>query len=345
MANKGGGSGIGSEEAKGPFDVFLCFNEAETRHSFTGTLYHALQSARFKTYMENGKLRRGDKIATAILTAMEASRISIVVFSPYFASSTCCLDQLVHIHRCMNTKNQLILPIFYDVDQSDVRDQLNTFGQAMLQHQHRFGKSSDKVLQWSSVLSHVANLTAFCFSSTGDQYEYQFVEEIVDWVTKTVPRNDVFLSFCGRDTRYSFTGFLYNALSRSGFKTYMNDDGDQISQSTIGKSRLSIIVFSKNYAHSSSCLDELLAILECMKMKNQLVWPIFYKVEPRDIRRQRNSYGEAMTEHENMLGKDSEKVQKWRSALFEAANLKGWTFETGYEYEVIEEIVERAIKI
>lgn len=167
MANKGGGSGIGSEEAKGPFDVFLCFNEAETRHSFTGTLYHALQSARFKTYMENGKLRRGDKIATAILTAMEASRISIVVFSPYFASSTCCLDQLVHIHRCMNTKNQLILPIFYDVDQSDVRDQLNTFGQAMLQHQHRFGKSSDKVLQWSSVLSHVANLTAFCFSSTG----------------------------------------------------------------------------------------------------------------------------------------------------------------------------------
>ena len=197
----------------------------------------------------------------------------------------------------------------------------------------------------------------------------------MDWVTKTVPRNDVFLSFCGRDTRYSFTGFLYNALSRSGFKTYMNDDGDQISQSTIGKSRLSIIVFSKNYAHSSSCLDELLAILECMKMKNQLVWPIFYKVEPRDIRRQRNSYGEAMTEHENMLGKDSEKVQKWRSALFEAANLKGWTFETGYntysvfccvpitiffmyvvnkkkalrfcryEYEVIEEIVERAIKI
>lgn len=156
------------------------------------------------------------------------------------------------------------------------------------------------------------------------------------------------------------------------------EGGNQISPTIMGaieRSRLSIVVFSENYGYSTWCLDELSKIIECVKTRNQMVWPIFYNVEKSDVCNQTKSYGEAMTEHENMLGKDSEKVQKWRSALFEAANLKGWTFETGYntysvfccvpitiffmyvvnkkkalrfcryEYEVIEEIVERAIKI
>ncbi|TKY57276.1 TMV resistance protein N [Spatholobus suberectus] len=348
MANEGR-IGIGSEEAKGPHDVFLCFCEADTRHSFTGNLYDALRRARLRTFMEDGAVKRGDRIASSILKALEASTISIVVLSQDFASSWWCLDELVKILECKKTKNQVVLPIFYDVDQSDVRDQQNRFGKAMDNHEHSLGKSSEKVHEWRSVLSEVANLSGGrCFKSDGSsQYEYKFVEDIVGWITETVPRNDVFLSFCGKDTRYSFTGFLYNALCRSGFKTFMND-GDQISQSTIeaiGKSRLSIIVFSKNYAHSSSCLDELLTILECMKVKNQLVWPIFYKVEPTDLRHKKNSYGKAMAEHENMLGKDSEKVQEWRSALFEVANLKGWHLKTRYEYELIKEIVETAIKI
>lgn len=150
-------------------------------------------------------------------------------------------------------------------------------------------------------------------------------------IVAIVPRYSIFLSFSGNDTR-SFTGFLNNALCRSRYQTFMND-GDQISQSTNGvieESRLSIIVFSENYARSSSCLDFLLTILECMKTKNQLVCPIFYKVLPSDLRHQRNSYGEAMTEHENMLGKDSEMVKKWRSALFDVANLKGFYLKTGY---------------
>jgi hypothetical protein len=65
------------------------------------------------------------------------------------------------------------------------------------------------------------------------------------------------------------------------------DIGDHISPSllnAIEASRLSIIVLSDNYANSLWCLDELVKIMECMKLKNQLVWPIFYKVEPSNIR-------------------------------------------------------------
>ncbi|CAJ2634033.1 unnamed protein product [Trifolium pratense] len=159
----------------------------------------------------------------------------------------------------------------------------------------------------------------------------------------------IFLSFRGEDTRNSFTGFLYQALSQGGFKTFLDHGGlhtgDQISPSilnAIEASRLSIIILSKNYANSSWCLEELVKIMECMKLKNQLVWPIFYKVKPSDIRHLRNSYGRDMARHENNFEINSERVQKWRKALFEVSNLSGKVYTTGYEYEFIQKIVEDA---
>jgi hypothetical protein len=149
-------------------------------------------------------------------------------------------------------------------------------------------------------------------------------------VVESLPRYDIFLSFCGEDTRHSFTGFLYRALCREGFKTFMDDEdlegGKEISKNlleAIEKSSLSIVVFSKNYGYSSWCLDEFVKIIECKNTKNQLVLPIFYKVEEVDVYNQTNSYGEAMTGHEDKYGKDSEKVKKWKSALSEVALLKG----------------------
>ncbi len=39
----------------------------------------------------------------------------IVVFSKGYASSHWCLNELVHILHCKNTKGHIVLPIFYDV--------------------------------------------------------------------------------------------------------------------------------------------------------------------------------------------------------------------------------------
>jgi hypothetical protein len=159
----------------------------------------------------------------------------------------------------------------------------------------------------------------------------------LDSLKHSMAKWQIFLSFRGDDTRYSFTGFLYQALSQGGFKTFMDDGGldtgDQISPSllnAIEASRLSIIVLSENYANSSWCLDELVKIMECMKLKKQLVWPIFYKVDPSDIRHLRKSYGKDMAQHENNYIINSERVHKWKSALFDVSNLSGKAYTTGY---------------
>ncbi|KAL4336902.1 TMV resistance protein N-like [Arachis ipaensis] len=159
---------------------------------------------------------------------------------------------------------------------------------------------------------------------------------------------DVFLSFRGQDTRHNFTGNLYHSLDQKGIHTFIDDEslrkGEEIKPSllkAIQESRTAIVVFSENYASSTYCLDELVAILEHLKAEGRLVWPIFYDVDPSVVRHQRGSYAEALAKHEERYQDDKGKVQKWRKALLEAANLSGWHFIQGSqtEYKFITNII------
>lgn len=157
----------------------------------------------------------------------------------------------------------------------------------------------------------------------------------------TNPSYDVFISFYGFDTRLSFTGNLFNALLRKRFKTFIDNNGiksgDQIVASTfkaLEGSKISIVVFSKRYAASTYCLDELFKILECRNKINQRVLPIFYEVDPFEVRDQTGTYGKSLDAHEYRFGKDYVKLQNWKSALSEVAVLTGWHFQNRYTLSI-----------
>ena len=61
-------------------------------------------------------------------------------------------------------------------------------------------------------------------------------------------------------------------------------------------------------------------ILECRREQGQVVIPVFYKVDPSDIRNQRKSYEEAFAKHERDTN-NRKHVSSWRAALKEAANI------------------------
>nr|XP_023922626.1 toll/interleukin-1 receptor-like protein [Quercus suber] len=143
------------------------------------------------------------------------------------------------------------------------------------------------------------------------------------------PKNfDVFLSFRGEDTRRGFVSHLYKALDQHGIRTFIDDNltrGENISEElfkAIENSSASVIVFSKNYASSSWCLDELAKIIECTKK----VLPVFYQVDPSEVRKQKGDFGKALTKLEKRI-KDKTKVQRWREALTNAANISGWDYK------------------
>ncbi|KAK9058319.1 hypothetical protein SSX86_023160 [Deinandra increscens subsp. villosa] len=166
---------------------------------------------------------------------------------------------------------------------------------------------------------------------------------------------DVFLSFRGVDTRFNFTNHLHRALVEANLSTFLDDEEIQTGEflkpeleNAIKASRASIIVLSQNYASSTWCLEELVLILEQKRDSNQIVIPIFYHVEPADVRKQQRSFGEAMEKHKHKMESESnvkekgrlgEKIEIWKNALKQVSNLKGKDAKGRFESELIEEIV------
>ncbi|KAL7588033.1 hypothetical protein Lser_V15G37468 [Lactuca serriola] len=158
---------------------------------------------------------------------------------------------------------------------------------------------------------------------------------------------DVFLSFRGEDTRKTFVDHLYTALEQQGIYTYKDDEtlprGESIGPSlmnAIEESQIAVIIFSENYADSSWCLHELAHIMKCKDTGNQIVLPIFYNVDPSDVRKQKRKYGETFSKHEL---ENENNVESWRKALMDASNISGWESKhiaNGHESKVIKEIVD-----
>ncbi|XP_058219158.1 putative disease resistance protein At4g10780 isoform X2 [Rhododendron vialii] len=154
---------------------------------------------------------------------------------------------------------------------------------------------------------------------------------------------DIFLSFRGLDTRKKFTDHLYKALKLEGFRTFRDDDvierGENIKselRKAIRNSRMSVIVLSKNYANSTACLFEIRTILEHRMESDHWILPVFYEVDPWEIKEQAKS----LDFREKKV--TVEEVKGWRAALKEVASMAGMVSQNqcdGYEAKFIENIV------
>jgi len=137
--------------------VFISFRGADTRSNFVGHLRKELGRKGIKSFNDDRDMAIGESLSPALKKAIEESRVFIVVFSENYASSTWCLDELVRIMELKEKKQkQVVLPVFYHVDPSDIVQERNSFGKHMTKHENRFGKEEMKA--WRSALSQVLNL-------------------------------------------------------------------------------------------------------------------------------------------------------------------------------------------
>ncbi|CAN0880744.1 Disease resistance protein L6 [Linum grandiflorum] len=141
---------------------------------------------------------------------------------------------------------------------------------------------------------------------------------------------EVFLNFRGPDNRNSFADFLYHYLSRSKIRTFRDNEdlrkGEEIwpaLATALAQSKIYIPILSRNYASSKWCLRELAKMVECCKEnKGHVVLPIFYFVDPRDVRHQTGPYHKAFRLHQSNY--KHETVQEWKDALEQVGAMKGW---------------------
>lgn len=159
---------------------------------------------------------------------------------------------------------------------------------------------------------------------------------------------DVFLSFRGDDTRDNITSHLYAAFERAKLETYIDyrlKKGEEIwpeLQRAIEESKLSVVIFSERYAQSSWCLKELVHILQRRENFGQIVIPIFYHVDPSNVRKQEESFDIKLSMPEE---RHKDKMNEWGDALTTSANIAGWDSATiKPESELVEAAVQDIIK-
>ncbi|KAJ9551079.1 hypothetical protein OSB04_015124 [Centaurea solstitialis] len=155
------------------YDVFLSFRGEDTRYSFTDHLYEALGRAGLLTFRDNDEIDRGRELKPEIDRAIKASKASVVVLSEHYATSTWCLEELWLILEQRREFNHFVLPVFYHVDPSDVRNQQKTF-KIEVKTSSRW--TDDNVKRWREALKKVADLTGEVLSGP----ETKFIKKIVD---------------------------------------------------------------------------------------------------------------------------------------------------------------------
>lgn len=152
--------------------------------------------------------------------------------------------------------------------------------------------------------------------------------------------DQVFISFRGKDERYGFLSHLMQKLDDANVNVFTDKDvtGQRLQTlfGQIRKSRIVIVIFSKNYADSDWCLDELVEIRKCFETEAlKAVIPIFHKVKVSSVKKQSGKFGERFLALQNsLLAKEVDKkeikhinsrIKRWKKALKVVTEIAGLT--------------------
>ncbi|XLS48363.1 hypothetical protein HN51_022721 [Arachis hypogaea] len=174
------------------YDVFLSFRGKDTRSTFTSHLHAALENAGFYVFKDDVQLPRGEWISISLLEAVKDSRLSIIVLSTNYAGSKWCLEELENIMQLQRTTAHAVVPIFYDVDPSEVRHQTGAFGQKFNDLLRSHPVEEDKEKSWRTSLRQVGSLSGIVVVNSRNESED--IKKVVEDVTHLLDKTELFVA-------------------------------------------------------------------------------------------------------------------------------------------------------
>nr|KYP34205.1 TMV resistance protein N [Cajanus cajan] len=168
------------------YDVFVRFRGPDIRRGFLSHLSDTFQRKKINAFVDDKNLKKGQEIWPSLVAAIEGSAISLIIFSPDYASSRWCLEELVKILECKEKYERSVIPVFYDVEPTDVRHQSGSYKNAFAKHE---SKHNTKVQLWRCALNKSADLSGI--ESSKFLNDAELVKEICNLVLKRLVKPPV----------------------------------------------------------------------------------------------------------------------------------------------------------
>ncbi|KFK32996.1 hypothetical protein AALP_AA6G316100 [Arabis alpina] len=156
------------------YHVFPSFHGPDVRRTFLSHLHNRFSSYGI-TVFKDQEMERGHTIGHELVQAIRESRVSVVLLSKNYATSSWCLDELVEILKCKESPGHFVLTVFYDIDPSHVRKQSGGFGEAFERTCER--KTEEVKQRWKKALTDVAEIAGEHSINWNDEGE--MIEKIV----------------------------------------------------------------------------------------------------------------------------------------------------------------------
>ncbi|KAG7604960.1 putative TIR domain-containing protein [Arabidopsis thaliana] len=148
-----------------PPQVFISFYGNESRDNFIKYLVWGLRDERVNVFVDRAEANRRD--IRNISTKIEESNIAVVIFSKRYTESEMCLNELQKMYEHVEQSNLKVIPVFYDVSISGVKNLEDEFGNHFEELREKYANDPLKILKWEDSLSSIVERTGLTSEDHG----------------------------------------------------------------------------------------------------------------------------------------------------------------------------------
>jgi len=170
-------------------DVFINHRGPDAKDPFATSLYRRLTAKGLQVFLDKPEMQVGHNILSQIAAAIRVASVHIAIFSPRYAESEGCLNELLWMVKTGKT----IIPVFYKVKPEHLQrtkwtgtEKDGPYAIALRKHEQEQRHGTETIQRWREALKDVANISGLELEAFNGQEE-ELLEKVEQSVLEICP--------------------------------------------------------------------------------------------------------------------------------------------------------------